>query len=166
MTAGNFEAKKWGYRQTQEGIVISFLCHPNDVSPEIACAPLGTHYMVAFAKIGDDGQPEVITPKAAERKQEAKKEKRAWDQLTPTEQAGIRCKEELFQEWASLTYGPARVAQPLTAEECTAWHIHIICEIGSRRELNADPVAARRWKIMDEAYQAWFTERKYGESRR
>jgi hypothetical protein len=55
--ANHFEAKKHAYRQTQDGVVISFVVHPNDVSAEMAMAPLGMRYMVAFAEIGDDEVP-------------------------------------------------------------------------------------------------------------
>ena len=47
----NFEAKLLGFRRTQDGVVVSYVVHPSDVSAELAIAPLGTRYMVAVAEI-------------------------------------------------------------------------------------------------------------------
>jgi hypothetical protein len=183
MSAGNFEAKKWGYRQTQEGIVISFLCHPNDVSPEIACAPLGTHYMVAFAKIGDDGQPEIITPKPKERDrteerkqnaaqleeirratasqaEETKRHKRAWDQLMPTEQAGIRCQEPEFVEFLAN-----KLHFLAAAYDDAADFVRTYCEVDSRSELNTNSKAGAKWKALDAQFLEWQTTARYEASR-
>jgi len=51
------EAKKHAFRQTQDGVIISFVLHPQEVPPELALAPLGTRVMLAVAEIGDDEQP-------------------------------------------------------------------------------------------------------------
>ena len=57
MTALSFEAKRYAFRQSKDGIIVSFVVHPNDLTPELASAPLGTRYVVALAEIGDDEQP-------------------------------------------------------------------------------------------------------------
>ena len=62
MTALSFEAKRYAFRQSKDGIIVSFVVHPNDLTPELASAPLGTRYMVALAEIGDDEQPKAETP--------------------------------------------------------------------------------------------------------
>lgn len=51
------EAVKAAYRQTKDGLVVSFVIHPNDMPNALAVAPLGTRYMLALAQIGDDEQP-------------------------------------------------------------------------------------------------------------
>src|SRR3990167_6715521 len=51
------EAKKHAYRQTQDGVVVSFVLHPQEVPAGLATAPLGTRYMLALAEIGNDEQP-------------------------------------------------------------------------------------------------------------
>lgn len=58
------EAKKVSYRQTRDGIVVSFVVHPNDVPARMATSPLGTRVMLAVAEIGDDERP-VPQPAAA-----------------------------------------------------------------------------------------------------
>ena len=47
----HFEAKKYAYRQTKDGMVVSFVIHPDDVPKEMATAPIGQRYIVACAKI-------------------------------------------------------------------------------------------------------------------
>ena len=56
------EAKKYAYRQTKDGMVLSFVLHPDDVPKEIATAPIGQRYMVACAQIDDHENP--IRPRA------------------------------------------------------------------------------------------------------
>lgn len=96
MTA-HFEAKKHAYRQTQEGVVVSFVVHPNDVSSELATAPLGTRYMMAFAEIGDDGKP--IQKKAAEK---PKEEKRSWSSMSYAQRSGILRNDRQFMNWLQV----------------------------------------------------------------
>ena len=56
MTAAHCEAKLHGFRKTQDGIVVSFVLHPQDWPQQLALDPLGTRYMLAVAQIGDDEQ--------------------------------------------------------------------------------------------------------------
>jgi len=51
------EARKIAYRQSKDGLVISFVIHPNDMPDALAVAPLGQRYMLALAAIGDDEKP-------------------------------------------------------------------------------------------------------------
>ncbi len=51
--AESFEAKKYAYRQTKDGMVLSFVLHPDDVPKEMATAPIGQRYMLACAQIDD-----------------------------------------------------------------------------------------------------------------
>lgn len=52
--AAHCEAKLHGFRKTQDGIVVSFVLHPQDWPQALALDPLGTRYMLAVAQIGDD----------------------------------------------------------------------------------------------------------------
>jgi len=51
------EARKIAYRQSKDGLVVSFVIHPNDMPDALAVAPLGQRYMLALAAIGDDEKP-------------------------------------------------------------------------------------------------------------
>jgi hypothetical protein len=48
-----FEAVKSAYRQTKDGVVISLVIHPNDMSEEVATAPLGQRFAVALVPLTD-----------------------------------------------------------------------------------------------------------------
>lgn len=144
---GHFEAKKHSYRQVQDGIVVSFVIHPNDVDAAFAVAPLGTRYMVGFAEIGDDGRPVAKAPVA---KPAETKERRPFASLPLSQQAGIRCGDPDFQDWIfSFTTTPP--------EE----YVRKYCEVDSRSELLAGTGPGLRWLALDARYQAHITDKKY-----
>ena len=145
----HFEAKKHAWRQTQDGIVFSMVLHPNDVDATFAIAPLGTRYMVALVEVGDDDQPKLPdnpTPKE-------KRERRAFSSLQLSNQAGIRVGDKLFLEFLD-------VSNEGDAVEC----IYLICGITSRRELDTDEVAGKKWLTLEKDYQAWLTTMRYKDS--
>lgn len=55
MTKGSFEAIKYAYRQTKDGFVLSFVVHPSDMPDDMATAPIGQRFMVAYGAITDSG---------------------------------------------------------------------------------------------------------------
>jgi hypothetical protein len=69
--ATHCEARKTAYRQTKEGVVVSFVIHPNDVPDSVALAQLGTRYLLALVEIGDDEQPITHSPATAESSRES-----------------------------------------------------------------------------------------------
>lgn len=137
MTA-HFEAKKHAYRQTQEGVVVSFVVHPNDVSSELATAPLGTRYMVAFSEIGDDDKPA---------QKEPEKPRQSFNELPRAQQAGILCADPQFQQWLSID--PDEDGATYAAETVRA-----MCGVPSRAKLDADPRAADKWDALVSKYRA------------
>lgn len=143
----SFEAKKHAWRQTQDGIVVSFVLHPQEINPEFAVAALGTRYMVAVEEIGDDEKPKapaVLIPAKAKRK---------WDQLSCVEQACIRCGEPHFQEWLKVK----------TTEEA-ADAVRHWCNVTTRSDIKDGTAAATRWRTMEREFDAWLTTQKYSES--
>ncbi len=85
-----------------------------------------------------------ITEEAATRP--AEKPRRAWGDLTPTQQAGIRCSDADFQAWLGC----------FDAEEA-AVKVRDHCGVKSRADIGLHP-ANRRWREMDNA----FLERNLG----
>lgn len=55
MTKGSFEAIKYAYRQTKDGFVLSFVVHPSDMPDDMATAPIGQRFMIAYGAITDSG---------------------------------------------------------------------------------------------------------------
>lgn len=163
--AGHFEAKKHAYRQTQDGVVISFVMHPNDVDAAIATAALGTRYMIGFAEIGDDNRPVAEPVDAGDLKSPSQgsagsnpagSTKRKWSDLSYAEQAGIRCAEPEFQKFIRAT----------NADDA-AKIVRQICCVNSRSELN-DPTnepARGFWKNIERNYAAHLTDRQYASAR-
>ena len=143
MTAAHFEAKKHAYRQTQDGIVISFVVHPNDVAAALATAPLGTRYMVAFAEIGDDEKPkESPTDKpASSQGAPAGVGRRKFGDLPFSQRAALRCADPAFQKWMGHSN-----------EADTAEDVRQSCGIKSRAELDTNDQAATVWCQIDSSY--------------
>jgi hypothetical protein len=80
------------------------------------------------------------------------KEKRRWDDLKLSIQAGIRCEEKAFRTFLTETETSAFEARSVEDAERM---VRERCEVDSRKELNLDPEAASRWKDIERSYQAW-----------
>lgn len=147
LISGHFECKKHAYRQTQDGCVVSFVVHPNDISPEFAAAPLGTLFQVGFQQF----DPNAKSPPPVEKNEG--KERRSWDQLSAREQAVLRCKEPDFRLF--LCVG--------TEHEAAAM-IRTWCGVDSRSALDTHEDAAAMWLSMEADYQSWRTEHQYSDN--
>ena len=118
---------------------ITLQVQPEDLPKELWQAPLGSIFVVAFARVGDDGQPvkqEVAKPKA----------KREFASLPRSQQAGILCNDETFQQWVA----PRISCDLLTHEHITEQAIarqYVLnkCKINSRRELDVSNDAGVLW---------------------
>lgn len=128
------EVKKHSYRQTKDGIVISFVMHPNDVSPELAASALGTRYMAALVEISDDEQP-------------VEKPKRSWHELSVGEQAGIRCGERSF--WNFIGDLGSVTTWPNSPDEA-AEILRKYFEVSSRKDIPRE-----KWRALESDYQHW-----------
>lgn len=138
------EAKKHGYRQTQDGIVVSFVLHPEEVPDDLALAALGTRYMLVFTRIGDDEEPQPP---------EVKRPGRPFHTLPRSQQAGILCNDETFQQWVIANYGYAMtpggksyefLKNPISARQFVIDE----CKVNSRRELDVSDDAGVLWDAL------------------
>lgn len=98
-----------------------------------------------------------LAPK--EREQAAKKERRDWPAVSPTEQAGIRCNEPTF--WAYLNTLSFVVG---LNNEDAAEVVREICGVKSRKELNTVAAAGRRWTALEGSYQQYLVDQRYSAS--
>lgn len=163
---GHFEAKKHAYRQTQDGIVISFVMHPDDVSQAIAMAPLGTRFMVGFAEIGDDERP-VETPVGKledEPPNAVMPKKRDAAQI-----AGARCKDKNFQHFIHENYnhlwkGTWNNGDEDYDERETVRLVRFICGVQSRAHIPDNPTALERWQHLEGRFQNWRADKQYAGS--
>lgn len=180
MSDGHFEAKKHAYRQTQDGIVVSFVVHPSALPKELALADLGTRFMVAFAEIGDDEKPKQA-PVAQERQSSAggtskdsgatpdgcAKPKRAFKDLLLSQQAALRCKDVPFQQFMNMQSGKRHgqsVAQEHMTEYLAIEAVRHFCGVKTRADLDSHDGAASAWRELHREYESWLTTQQYADS--
>lgn len=132
---GHFEAKKHSYRQTQDGVVVSFVIHPHDVTPEFAAAPLGTIFMVGYATPQENG-PGTTT------------ERQKTEQHRLVKLAAVLCGDERFRDWFLVHMPP----YDRNAETC-AVALRLDLRIASRRELATNQDAAAKFEALVTRYR-------------
>lgn len=166
MSEGSFEAKKHAYRQTQDGIVVSFVIHPNDIDAAFAIAPLGTRYMIGFAEITDSPVAQQVEPPAHNVKVEGsspsgstKAPRKPFASLPLSQQAGMRTDDKSFQEFLETQV-------PIHDEESYADAIRSICGVESRAEIKPGTPAAVSWAALEVRYQDWLTTQRYASTAR
>jgi hypothetical protein len=157
------EAKKHAYRQTQDGVVVSFVLHPQDIPDNLATAPLGTRYMIALVEVNDDETPKVqpISAPAIVADATASNGARAWRTLSLPQQAGIRCNEEAFHKFLGEKIAPDADfdnCTPQAAIELAASIVRHHCIVQSRGDIRPNHPSARLWRELDEKFQAWMRE--------
>jgi hypothetical protein len=129
--AESFEAKKYAYRQTKDGMVLSFVLHPDDVPKEMATAPIGQRYMLACAQIDDYENP--VKPRATTEIEKS------------LARANLICRDESYIQWARMNYYQWHVVDENQSDENYAAEvIRFICGIESRSELKTNPEARER----------------------
>jgi hypothetical protein len=78
------------------------------------------------------------------------KEKRDWQSMPPTQQAGIRCSEPMFQAFIQERYHFTEAAAGVRA----------ICKVETRADLKPGTISADVWKQLDDEYWIWLHERR------
>lgn len=165
MTA-HFEAKLHGFRRTQDGVVISYVVHPNDLSREMALAPLGTRYMVAFSEIGDDDKP-VEAPKIGDfagvtdlmRGESQKKDRKPFASLPLSQQAAIRCGDADFQKFIVERYSGFHAYR--VNEDNAALLVREQCGVTSRSKIVYPGESGEEWSRLEGEYQSFLTTQRY-----
>lgn len=164
------EAKKHAYRQTQDGVVVSFVLHPHEVPDGLALASLGTRYILALAEIGDDEQPvsrkrgdaaaksNVHTVDTAPRPSNPSGgARKSWDELSAQQQAGMRCSEPLFwkflqEKFADAIPAGSAIKSPDDAAQIVRFH----CDgVKSRSEFATNSLARQLWHDLDADFDNW-----------
>ena len=164
----NCEAKKHAYRQTQDGVVVSFVLHPQEIPDELALAPLGQRFILAMVALNDQDEPKevmpntVSTPKAGDNRQHNKPPasedsatpalaRRSWDEVPPAQQAGILCEKKDFQKFIADLMFPIINPNEIHAKRLVVEH----CKVASRSEIKEGTAAAELWRDLVEKYRAW-----------
>lgn len=136
-TSTPIEARKIGYRQSaKDGMILSLAIHPDDMSPQLAAAPLGTRYAVALVEIGDDERP-------------------VEKQNAIVQRAGIICNDESFQRFLSDEFPLEWMRTVGDDAEKSATILREGCGVKSRRELAASEEAARKFDALLARFEMW-----------
>ena len=140
------EAIKTAYRQIKEGQQLVLVVHPDDMPDWLALLPLGGRLAFAAVPIKDE---------ESEHGQGEKKHK-TWGDLSPTEQAGIRCEDRSFQLWLMRAY-PTKWRKWEHARTPdngkAALFVREWCDVQSRSEIVSGTPAAKEWRILDDRYR-------------
>ncbi len=132
------EAKLAGHSKRMDGgLNLRFQVHPNDISPELRDAEIGTRYLIALVQLNDQEEP--VVPR------KTKPEHRL------ATQAAILCKDPLFQMFLRNVW-----AMPGCVDEAsTAIALRDMWGIESRRELVPGSKAAEQFDHLLTAWTAW-----------
>ncbi len=139
-------------KKDKEGdwVSVTFQVHPDELPLDLLQAPLGQRYMLAIEGINDDEAP-ANTPDTKVKD----KAKRDWDELTPTNQAGILCADKDFRAWLQVA-----------DEHEAAERIRDMCGVGSRRELCENEQARAYWDQIVSTFRAHQLEVQYEDNLR
>ena len=168
--ADHCEAKLHALRKTQDGVVVSFVLHPNDIPDRLMLSNLGTRYMLAFAEIGDDEQPKrkdgdapdgrgVLsqksqTPETRPRVESAPRG--AFNDMPPVQQAGILSSDPMF--WRFIT---EQFKTAVSDEERAAVFVRSYCKVDSRSHIKTGTSAGTKWDDLVTRYRFWVREPEY-----
>lgn len=157
MAANHFEAKLHALRRARDGVVVSFVVHPDDVTDafsRLAVSPLGQRYMIAYSAIGDDEWPVIKASDVPSDDTAHHKSRRKLEDLPLSQQIAIRCQDILFQQYVSDEYGRTDVVE---------W-VRNVCGVKSRSEIKPGTPAAKEWHTIHSDFQTWLTDRQYAGS--
>ncbi len=158
----HFEAVKVALRQSKDGVMLTLSIHPNDMRGELWQHHIGSRYMVALVRLGDDEQPVLKADRVADAtkasdreaapKMTAGKLSQPWNTLKLKQRAGIMCNDTDFWAWAqSRTPG---YAIAIDDEKHAADWLRWKTAVGSRKEYDTDAAAGRRYLEIENAYIA------------
>lgn len=178
------EAKKHAYRQTQDGVVVSFVLHPQEVPDALAIAPLGTRYALVVVELNDDDTPKqqgAARPDTADFEPTTRARRPAvspdrvrygeamhaqiQDDLKPrhpvapdkrlAQQAGIMCGDPIFHRFLSEQGMFRKLPDTMSVEGAAATAVRLICGVKSRSEIVPGTPAGDAWdKLMGE-FEMW-----------
>lgn len=178
MSHGSFEAINYALRKSKDGVIVSFVVHPNDVDQALTALPIGAIVNIEWSEADDKPkEPATTSPQSAggharaealtpERRSEIAtqaaetrwKPKRKFSELSPTEQAGIRCNDAEFNRFLAETY-PIHVGN-------ASQTVRRLCGVTSRADFAIDEEATILWGELNRHYESWLLAQRYPEAAR
>lgn len=154
--AAHCEAIKYAYRQTKEGVVVSFVIHPSDIPPALQVSPIGARYVLALVELDDQEQPKKVandrkvTTKPAPEDAPVRARRPVAAEKRLAQQAGIAASDPIFQRYlCEFEYSDAM------GEESAAMAIRRECKVTSRSEIIPGSQAADTWDKLYSRFTAW-----------
>lgn len=145
-----FECKQDAIRKNQDGTVkLTLTISPTDFPTALMGDPMGQRYVAVLVALNDDETPKVrasgpstgddAPPEGSSPASSAAPSKR-WEELLPSQQAGILCSEPDFFHWILSHYFWSKEDGDTDAESAAKW-LRQECGVESRRDLNTCPEA-------------------------
>lgn len=133
--AVHFEATKIKMLQTKEGMIFSLAIHPDDIPDELVRAFVGSRWMCALVRLGDDEKP-VASPAQIEAER-------------AVQSAAMLCRDATFQAWL-VGKGLVDIASEIAAADA----VREFCQVDSRAELKTNTNARARLARLKEMFDA------------
>jgi len=132
--AVNFEATKLKMSQSKDGLIVSFAIHPDEAPDFLMRSFVGSRWMIAAVRLGDDDQP-VADPKqvGADR---------------TVQSAAMLCRDTSFQAFLVRR----RIATEAT-ETAAAEGLRAYLGVNSRADLKSDNAARRLFEDLRESFR-------------
>jgi hypothetical protein len=162
------EAKKHALRQQQDGCwILTLKVHQHDMPQEIMTAAMGARYVMALVEIGDDEQPlpphpAVAAPRPAHVPPAPpageNKQKRPFESMAPSQQAGMLCQDLAFQrflteeyhdQWLGIGWEDSGHISPTVRAKVL---VRKLCKVNSRSDIKPDNA---EWSALVLAYRLW-----------
>lgn len=162
--AQHCEAIKYAYRQTKEGVVVSFVIHPSDIPPALQLSPIGARYVLALVELDDQEQPKKVandrkvTKKPAPDDAPARAKKSTDPEKRLVKQA-VRCTGDpvfrKFLDESNLIQAEDTLGDGITWEDVTRATIYDICGVSSRAAILPGTHAGQAWDALYSKFVAW-----------
>lgn len=195
-TAAHFEALNYALRKSKDGVIVSFLVQPDDVTRDLLSLPVGARVMVAWSAISDDEKPVASVsptthdssersppsepPQAQESGGAAFQRSHSGENgaaSDPAPAAAPRPKRKFSElslpEQAGIRCEDARFQAFLRINGWTiANDAHGAAEAVRAvcdvpsRTDLADEIAGKKWRKIEDAFQQYLTDARYADARR
>ena len=134
-SAYKFECIFQSMRKTKEHISLTVSLHPNEVPRDLLADPIGSRYMAALVRLGDD--EEIIPPRIQ------------MNNSRLVQAAGMLCRDEKFQQWLV----DSGCATELSEEAAGSALRRLLC-IDSRRQIGEEEQTAEHFRQIKEVFES------------
>ena len=147
--ATHMEARLMGLskKRSKDGdyFLLQLSVHPKDMPNELYGVELGTRMGIAMVQIAEDETETQVV--------QVERPKQKFEDMPPSQQAGIRCGDIEFQDWITgLSENRHRTfSEGDTGADVAAILVREHCGVDSRSLLNGQ-IASERWKALNIEY--------------